>query len=291
MIFAELQGKLGQHHSRAHERAEDVLTSTVFGLLRYLPLSDWLGPLAGRIRPIQKHLGPKFPADGTWLDVRTVATCEFVLWHRLSPYGEPDVVLLLRDAQERLLHLLVIEVKLYSPKSGSASKVAVAADDDDAEEELAGIDKDQLVRYWCYACAELARLQKSQPGGASDGVPATASLVYLTAHSAPPSEELLISLAAGGSSMRLGWLSWFDIWQVAHAAGKLGKSLPAADLEALLAHKGFRRFVGFHDLPCIPGLASEKAAQFWRHGDWFCSLHRPPVGSAKFWNPSDVSSK
>ena len=62
MIFAELQGKLGQHHSRAHERAEDVLTSTVFGLLRYMPLSDWLGPLAGRIRPIQKHLGPKFPA-------------------------------------------------------------------------------------------------------------------------------------------------------------------------------------------------------------------------------------
>ena len=37
MIFAELHGKLGTDYSLAHERAEDLLTSSAFQLLRYLP--------------------------------------------------------------------------------------------------------------------------------------------------------------------------------------------------------------------------------------------------------------
>jgi hypothetical protein len=34
MIDAEIRGKLRADYSRAHDRAEDLLTSTAFGLLR-----------------------------------------------------------------------------------------------------------------------------------------------------------------------------------------------------------------------------------------------------------------
>src|SRR4051812_26314321 len=50
MIFAELHGKLGEDYSRAHERAEDLLTSTVFGLLRYLTPADGLLAVLGHAR-------------------------------------------------------------------------------------------------------------------------------------------------------------------------------------------------------------------------------------------------
>lgn len=65
------------------------------------------------------------------------------------------------DDQERLRHLLVIEVKLYSPKSGTAKIVKRGADADDEEEQLADIDKDQLVRYWRYL-DELAQERAKQ---------------------------------------------------------------------------------------------------------------------------------
>ena len=286
MIFAELQGKLGQNHSRAHERAEDVLTSTVFGLLRYLKLTDWLMPLAGRIRPIQEERGPNFPPDGTWLDVSGVARCDLVLWQRRSPHGEPDVLLWLRDAQGALLHLVVIEVKLYSPKSGSASYVSVDADDEDSGEQLAGIDKDQLVRYWRFACEELARAHAANKAEKPNAPPPAPSLVYLTAHATAPSKELLISLAAGGTAMRLGWLSWFDVWQVVHKAAKTPGSLPAADLTALLEHKGFRQFMGFRN---PTGQPSSENARFWRRRDWFSSPQLRPLGSARFWNVTGSS--
>lgn len=281
MIFAELQGKLGQNHSRAHERAEDVLTSTVFGLLRYLPLAEWLMPLARRIRPIQVDRGPSFPPDGNWLEVSRVARCNVVLWQRRSPYGEPDVLLWLRDAQGALVHLVVIEVKLYSPKSGSASYVSVDADDEDSEEELAGIDRDQLARYWRFACEEVVRAHAADPAKKPNAPPPAVSLVYLTAHPTAPSKDLLISLAAGGSAMRLGWLSWFDVWQVVHDAAQASGSLPAADLKALLEHKGFRRFMGFRRPTSQP---SAESARFWRRRPWFCSPPFRPCDSARFWN-------
>ena len=37
MIEAVVRGNLGRNQVWAHERSEDLLTSTVFGLLRYLP--------------------------------------------------------------------------------------------------------------------------------------------------------------------------------------------------------------------------------------------------------------
>lgn len=294
MIFAEVHGKLGQHHSRAHERAEDLLTSTVFGLLRYLPLRAWLPALAGRVRPIREGRAPRFPADASWLDTSAVVRCKLDLWRSRRPHGEPDVLLSLYDDQEQLRHLLLIEVKLYSPKSGTAKIVKGSAGTDEEaeeqiveeEEQLADIDKDQLVRYWRYLRDERAA-ERTKQANPPAGTPAIcASLVYLTAHVTPPTDELLVSLQAGESDMRLGWLSWFDVWQVVHQIAARDQSLPAQDLETLLSHKGFRCFVGFRETATGVSEWSSSSPRFWRNRRWFGQQQALPVGRAKFWKPA-----
>lgn len=279
MIFAELHGKLGQHHSRAHERAEDVLTSTVFGMLRYLPVRDWLPLLAARIRPIGLDaVSPVLP-DAAWLDVGDVERCEQELWKMRHPHGEPDVLLSLYDGQSRLRHLVIIEVKLYSPKSGSAH-IVEPIDGKSDEEEIAGIDDDQLVRYWRYLEeAAQAPARRQTVAGGSPG-PAI-SLVYLTAHTTPPLDELMISRKAVEGEMRLGWLSWFDVWEVVRKLS--AKSLPAHDLERLLSHKGFRRFTGFREQPTQAAPRPAATASFWRKRDWFRQTEAVTAGSSKFW--------
>lgn len=277
MIFAELQGKLGRDHSRAHERREDVLTSTTFGLLRYLPLSDWLFPLAQAIRPVYLDR-PVLRPDANWLDVQEAVRWDVQLWQRKSPFGEPDVTVHLYDSQGVLLHLLVIEVKLYSPKSGSAELIGDALGEEG--EELAGIDRDQLVRYWHFAQA-MSRADSLKKD--LEARPCPASLIYLTAHAAPPVDELLISLRAE-PRMRLGWLSWFDVWRVVYAAARRNQSLPAQDLAALLEHKGFRQFVGFRAPSEFLPTLNRADAHYWRCRKWFSSRPLLPLGNARFWN-------
>lgn len=286
MIFAELQGKLGQNHSRAHERAEDVLTSTVFGLLRYLPLEAWLVPLLSRVRT-----DPEFVVSPDWLDATGIVRCDMRLWQRRSPFGEPDVAMRLFDAEGRLRHLLIIEVKLYSPKSGSAHWVepteAELGNEDEAS-ELEGIDQDQLARYWLYTCSELQRLRASHPTDPTDGP--TASLIYLTAHVTAPAEELKVSKAAATKQqaadrpIRLAWLSWFDVWQVAYDASQRGQGpLAARDIERLLTHKGFRRFVGFEGAETPQPAWHQATARFWQRRGWFSFTRTPPTGDARFY--------
>ncbi|HUX02753.1 MAG TPA: hypothetical protein VMY35_17460, partial [Phycisphaerae bacterium] len=50
MIEADLRGKLGRDASLAHDRAEDLLTSTVFGVLRYIPERTGVFPALMRSR-------------------------------------------------------------------------------------------------------------------------------------------------------------------------------------------------------------------------------------------------
>lgn len=53
MLFAERHGKLGRDGSLAHDRAEDLLTSTAFQLLRYLPPHDGLFAVLNRVRAVR----------------------------------------------------------------------------------------------------------------------------------------------------------------------------------------------------------------------------------------------
>jgi hypothetical protein len=260
MIDAELRGKLGADGSRAHDRAEDLLTSTVFGLLRYLPISEGLLPFLGRARPVQTgDLGSHVRTEPGWIDLEGVTQVELKFWPSFKEFGEPDVLIHLRNT-DRVIHLVLIEAKLFSPKSSKAGE---------EDGELAVEDKpdpDQLVRYW-----QGLRRQQEVVAGAS------CSLIYLTSHGTPPLAELRDSVCRA-SGMRLAWLSWRDAWFVAHQLALSTRSPPAEDMVRLLAHKGFREFVGF-DESLIPMLRFP--ASFWQPSGFF--RMSPPEELASFW--------
>lgn len=83
--------------------------------------------------------------------------------------------------------------------------------------------------------------------------------------------------------MRLGWLSWFDMWQVVHHIAARDKALPAVDLATLLSHKGFRRFIGFTSKETTSGAWSSESPRFWQKRSWFRQKGSAPVEGAKFW--------
>ena len=128
-----------------------------------------------------------------------------------------------------MIAAVLVEAKLYAPKSGSAGPEI----GDKADEETP--DPDQLVKYW----QGLQRYVRPSE-------PCSTWIVYLTAHSSAPLGELADALKRL-PSMRLGWLSWFDVFDVVNACD----GLPARDLATLLEHKGFRGFSGFAAHPVL----------------------------------------
>jgi hypothetical protein len=215
MLFAETHGKLGRDGSRAHDRAEDLLTSTAFQLLRYLSFESGFGAVLRRVRAVR--------ADGTvsndlpaWLQLEGATRANFTFWPGWGEHGQPDVLAELFAGNESRGQF-VIEVKLDSPKSGEAT------DEDEVSEKP---DSDQLYKY-------LQGLRK-RAGDAARGV------VYLTQHAVPPTEQLTASLARERGDW-LAWLSWRDVW----AALKPCEEKPAVDLVTILAAKGLKTFDGF----------------------------------------------
>jgi hypothetical protein len=238
MIHAELRRKLGD---------EDRLTSTAFGLLRYIPVTHGFLPLFRCVRPMSPTAFP---------DLSGVARVEVEFWRYSASFGEPDMILRLLDANGRTRWVVLVEVKLHSPKSGRATEDADPAGD--------APDPDQLVKYWQL----LTTLDEVNAG-------ATPHLVYLTKHAVPPADELAESLRRR-PDMALGWLSWRDVWAVAKGAD----GLPAEDLARLLAHLGLKRFDGFTPR----AWAAPKRPTFWQQCGWFRRLRpwtTPPVRT--FW--------
>lgn len=235
MIQAELHRKLGRDGTLAHSRSEDLLTSTVFGLIKHLPTEIVLLPLLERARRAElKEDAVEVQSDAEWMRLTGVRASAMTFWPRWQTYGEPDLLVKLLDGDGRVVHKVVIEAKLYSPKSNRAQELEEIVDGQDSE--LKPASSDQLVRYWQYLqrpCAE-------------NKMPAT--LVYLTAHSSPPGQDLRESLLKA-PHMRLAWLSWRDIWTVlGHApVDGIGDNL-RADLIALLECKGLAGFDGFGSL-------------------------------------------
>jgi hypothetical protein len=160
------------------------------------------------------------------------------------------------------VHLVLVEVKLYSPKSGSADE------DDDIDEDKP--DPDQLFRYW----QGLMKRRDESPI-----IPRT--VVYLTSHSTPPTEELAATLQRAGE-MRFAWLSWRDVWQVVRDLAALPESsLAASDLTRLLECYGFNDFHGFHGQP----RSWFRLEHLWKSDDWFTSRSQGlRFPQASFWS-------
>jgi hypothetical protein len=181
MINALLKGKL----SAEQENMEDILTSNVFGLLRYLPPQDGLFRLLARAenldgaRPLQDLLKSR---------TANVSYQFWPLWQPQQGYPcEPDVVL--HTETESFNALIAIEAKYLSGKSSTADESKV-------------LPTDQLAREW-QSLVELACRNNATP-----------ILIYVTADIACPRTEIIASIdeyrakCPGQEVPRIYWLSW-----------------------------------------------------------------------------------
>ena len=160
--MALLKGKL----SREQENMEDILTSNVFGLFRYLSPDEGLLPFLAlaeegdRRRPLAT-----LPA---------ASTAEYQFWpgyrERDCIFCEPDVLIRITEPTGKR-HIVLVEAKFHSGKSSEEDDQSIAP-------------YDQLAREW----DNLVCLAEDE--GAS------AWLVYLTADYGYPFEDVEASRAA-----------------------------------------------------------------------------------------------
>src|SRR5665647_2288822 len=126
MIKAVLSSK-----SLGYEYVEDILTSTVFGTIKYINPDLVLVPFIESAFLYDQNrttLWQKLNSEG--IELRCYRNVEYVFWDKNFTYGEPDLILIFKNH----IHgnddfLLVIEAKFKSGKSGTN-------------------ENDQLVRYY-----------------------------------------------------------------------------------------------------------------------------------------------
>ena len=108
MTIAEVHGKISEAGTNISERMEDLLTSDVFGCLRYLPPGTALLPFLrtslsarGRVFEIEAEVVRLHASFWPWLRLPHHATCQ------------PDVVLGL-ETRGSLVHLVAVEAKYFA---------------------------------------------------------------------------------------------------------------------------------------------------------------------------------
>jgi hypothetical protein len=236
MIPALVRGKL----SREQENLEDLLTSMVFGQLRYLDYSSGFFRLFSYVdsEDFQGHLPP--PDEPVDVD--------YTFWPWLAAPGcvgcEPDVIVTLRTGDTVRTRILV-EAKHLSEKSS-------------VQEPENPLVTDQLAKEWM-CLVRYCELHGGRP-----------LLVYLTAHHGRPlddfaqaAEELQSKCPdfAQRHPIQGGWLSWRHISKAFLDVVGLAQE----DLVALAERMGFRFFEGIHVIHPNPG-ALWKFSQVFRFG-------------------------
>jgi len=115
---AEIHGKISETGTNLSERMEDLLTSDIFGCMRYLPAQKALIPLLQTARSLHGNI---LTIRGEVIRVRY----SFWPWLKLANRipCEPDVVLGL-ETEENQVHLVLIEAKYYSGLSSEEDERA-----------------------------------------------------------------------------------------------------------------------------------------------------------------------
>lgn len=277
MLHAVLNGKVTNR-----EIGEDVLTSTVFGILKHLPVQEvWL-PILERAQ--DRHSKRECSLAQCIRERAGVRAEDYVrahvtFWPQLADFGEPDLVVTFTGADSSSSPpplACVIEVKLWSPKSGGK--------DDQLHKYFRALHSPQL------ACATEGR--RAMPLG----------LVYLTALEASADvDESRGNWPDGDSRLfQCFELAWQDVTDVlCDCAHKLiGKGQLAAmteDLTAFLKKMTLSRFTGFEEL------SIENFSDSWGYSRHFsenefleftmgtfdfeegCWRYKPHCGGNEFW--------
>jgi len=224
MVMAELGGKISRTGANISDRSEDLLTSDVFGALRYLP------PDEGLIRIL---CTAKRFSDGKCFEFGEGEVLrETLFWNRLKE-SEPDVILVFEKS------VVFIEVKYLSSKSGHFSEEL------DAMTNLEAASSDQLYREFVDLHNYKGEFERR-------------FLIYLSAHRKMPDEDLRAGSRAISVldakltplfEMNTFWLSWYEVYTtvlqlIADQRDPYRIQL-LSDIKNLLFKKGFRYFQGY----------------------------------------------
>jgi len=114
MLQAELHGKLPEI-----ERMEDVLTSNIFGMIKYMPPSVGIFNILSCAKDYSKDRKPLIDnLKNQNLNFQDYDHVDFLFWENSSEHGEPDIILIMKSSKQTLDDLMLcIEVKYFSPKS------------------------------------------------------------------------------------------------------------------------------------------------------------------------------
>ena len=229
MTIAEIHGKISGSGSNLSDRLEDLLTSDVFGPLRYLPFAEGLQLILREARLYSSDCDERL---GERLIVGDPENAPVVcFWPKLQN-SEPDVVIGYGN------HLLLVEAKYLSGKSG--------------ESQLAREFSDLMTCRGPFSERSLVYLtaHREMPKGDIENS-------YNAVRERHPEY-----------AQNTYWLSWFDIHRVieneiqqiedeikrmtknqtSEKISKKCKKLILEDIKSLLYKKGFRGFEGFSGL-------------------------------------------
>lgn len=231
MIEAELRGKV----SSKLEDMEDLLTSSVFGLLKYVPPNIFW--------PVVLHCAKSCKGNSflercrqMGADIESYERVYLHFWPVHSRFGEPDVLLVFSGGEQPLL-CFVIEAKLWSNKSGREHE-------------------DQLNRY-------LVALNDSEWLSRLTGFRgpfALPGLIYLTARATwldlyDSIEHSSDRKAAESSLFHLQWQDILDVAQQVFAYTQEPQRSMLQSIAHFLEHRGLLYFRGFDHLSIkdLPG--------------------------------------
>jgi hypothetical protein len=279
MTIAELHGKLAPGRAAGYEYMEDLLTSDVFGTMRYAGWQygflDWLltaesAPVSPRPASIAEHLCRA-----------EIVQVEICFWPALRNGREPDVALLFEFASGN--HLLVlIEAKYFS---GMSDWDGPALEDED------GVTGSQIIdQVWGLhrmPTGELLAWFDDDGREPADDVQLDRIHLLVTAHTALPVEYYRRAAAKRKAPWPVSayWLSWTglgDHIQPHLARTEGGTQALLGDLYRLLQRKGLVPFQGFDTPVWYPHTTS---ASFWNERWWLI----PPWqtnANAGFWRPA-----
>ena len=251
MLAAEIRG-----HSMVSIRDdEDLLTSCVFGHLRYLSpqtvwdkfLSSARGVRDGQsgeslVEALKRELGLSDVTIGMYESVRVL------FWRRHRTGDEPDLLIVFSGGLKRSLVLLV-EVKLWAKKSGHG-------------------EFDQLSRY--------LKLLRGLPGFRMDvGDVPCAFVVYLTpryAHAEIEESSRELHGDAGVRDKILG-VQWQDLLVACRRSEPRNtiERMVVEDIAALLVRRGLEYFDGMLHIPNLPRF-DPGSARFYVSGIRHCFM-------------------
>lgn len=114
MLQAELHGKLPEI-----VRKEDVLTSNIFGMIKYLPPSVGIFNILAYAKDYSKDRKPLIETlKNQNLSFQDYDHVDFLFWENSEEHGEPDIIIIMKSSKQSLDDLMLcIEVKYFSPKS------------------------------------------------------------------------------------------------------------------------------------------------------------------------------